>query len=739
MLNIVPMESLNSRMNYYNGENYFKARKKLKRACAKTCVSAFLNPVGIVGNILAGFIGLCLGIIIALWFYYIILSDLEFSTSTNMILSITFGVFLSLGCATSSQLRCITLLTFPSMCGKGGRGMLRAFLIAYLLAGPLANLMRNGKEIIRSFGCTSSMTYRINKLKHDLIYTPFYKTLMNLKGDMNEVQDAMVSLNAVVEPLTHEFRDEDEIGNLKEDNDYMDDLQKNQRRSVSIDNKYSLRKTRKNEDGIVSHEKIEEEYYRKLEYRCESIYTAAEANCRKIFDTSYDRCREAVSSVASWALCWPMKLTVVCNTAAIVGDEKNCDPKSEISSGWGYGYEYLIKAKKEMFKDFQHAEITYKIRKPNITLDLRTADDTAQAIMKEFERKKDFIDLVLLFIKRLMALAFIKIILSANSYHTNYLTDIKFSNFYITKYFKKIDARRHKHGKHTLLPLKKIEKTFFVDPAQCKLTRKELKQTMGNCIKIFIEMLTATTIILIDQLFYETLDLVRRHSKMEYYQSGIHDMIVNVKGTGMVASMIRSVVEDFNFKRKLNETLSNAECLPVPSSLKTSHLKRIYIMYCILFAMVIFQGYAERLMRFFCASFYPKHEKRRVLFLYNDTLKRRISYFKYKLARVKRKVQENKLSQDGNIVLKLRLKYPGLLGWLIYFDIAKRKCLICGDLESRRQIINDRELHKCPVCSYIFCLECWNDADETCIVCHPKSASDDESIDDGKEDDEIAY
>jgi len=35
-----------------------------------------------------------------------------------------------------------------------------------------------------------------------------------------------------------------------------------------------------------------------------------------------------------------------------------------------------------------------------------------------------------------------------------------------------------------------------------------------------LEMVTATTFILLDRLLYETLDLVRRHSHIEYIQEG---------------------------------------------------------------------------------------------------------------------------------------------------------------------------------------------------------------------------
>jgi len=49
-------------------------------------------------------------------------------------------------------------------------------------------------------------------------------------------------------------------------------------------------------------------------------------------------------------------------------------------------------------------------------------------------------------------------------YHDKYLSDIQFDNVYVTQYFRKIDARRHKAGHHTLLPLKKVERATLLDP-----------------------------------------------------------------------------------------------------------------------------------------------------------------------------------------------------------------------------------------------------------------------------------
>lgn len=70
--------------------------------------------------------------------------------------------------------------------------------------------------------------------------------------------------------------------------------------------------------------------------------------------------------------------------------------------------------------------------------------------------------------------------LSAQKYQDGYLASIQFDNVYITKYFRKIDARRKFAEKHTLLPLKKMEKSGFIDPHSLKLFPKEKSHVVSS-------------------------------------------------------------------------------------------------------------------------------------------------------------------------------------------------------------------------------------------------------------------
>lgn len=121
-------------------------------------------------------------------------------------------------------------------------------------------------------------------------------------------------------------------------------------------------------------------------------------------------------------------------------------------------------------------------------------------------------------LSRCLSFIFLRIIVSAQTYHEKYLTEIEYDNVYVTSYFRKIDARRKARGSLTLLPLKKIERLKFVDPYSSRPGQVERVHLTGQTVKLILEMISVTTFILLDRLFFEALDLVRRHSHMEYIQ-----------------------------------------------------------------------------------------------------------------------------------------------------------------------------------------------------------------------------
>lgn len=249
-----------------------------------------------------------------------------------------------------------------------------------------------------------------------------------------------------------------------------------------------------------------------------------------MFESAYNKCYDTVSWVAAWLLCWPMKLDFVCNIVEAIGGANRCDPSKEIDPGFGEGYSYLKNSRDSLSQNFKDVRLQYKLPKMKQLLDVRDARDTAVAVLHTVQEKKSLVSTFLVIVKRILAFVFLRVILQSQSYHDKYLRDIEFDNIYITKYFRKIDARRKVQEKHTLLPLKKIERKKMVDILSLTPLKSEREKILKETAILLLEMVTATILVLLDKLFYEALDLIRRHARIDYVQTGKHDLMIDVKG-----------------------------------------------------------------------------------------------------------------------------------------------------------------------------------------------------------------
>ncbi|CAH1156015.1 unnamed protein product [Phaedon cochleariae] len=673
------------------------------------------------------FTGFFYGITLGIAFNKFILVDLNFTPEAGLLVATVICLMLGFGIAFSSQIRCITCLSFPCFGGKVGRSVLKALVIAFVISGPVENLTNNGREVVRVFACTASLTFNLTKTRFELMFKPFAQAIFGMKTDVNEVKDTLRSIKDVSAPITGEMEDESEMKKLKEENDYLDAQMGDTKRSSLTGDKYE---TVGEKSEAQRYEKL---YLKKVELRCENQFTKAAERCRDMFKNGYNKCYDTVTFMAAWLLCWPMKLDFICNIAESLGGASRCDPSKDISAGFGEGYSYLKQSRSFLSKNFKDVRLQYKMGKLKPLKDIRDARDTAKAVLHSVNAKKALLMKILVILKRVLAFVFLRILLESQKYHDKYLRDIEFDNIYITRYFRKIDARRKVNEKYTLLPLKKIEGKKLVDPWSKKPLKSEREQLKSEVILLMLEVLTVTILVLLDRLFYEALDIIRRHAKIDYLQTGHHDLFLDVKGTGMIASLLRSLVKGFNIKKRIRIQRSNEICLPRPRRLLHYYLLKIYGVYFAILVMLFVQAYTQRLRRLICAYFYRKREKKRVLFLYNETLKRRKGFFRFMRKKVKRLVQEHRLKEDFSGFAILRMNYPKVCDWLKIFACARRDCLICQEPEPRKR----SDFVECPneFCHFVYCAECWKDMGRICLACQTET----EETTSGFEDDDTEF
>lgn len=217
--------------------------KKLKRICLKK--SKFLHNLFFTEKdqhkTVKGILGFFYGVFLGMLFYKFILVDLDFAEGVSFLVGGVICLLLGFGIAFSTQIRCITLLTFPNFGGKVGRGVLKAMVIAFIISGPIENLTNNGREVVRVFACTASLTFNLTKTRFELMFKPFVNAIFGIKADVKEVKDTLRSIKDVSAPITGEIEDEKEMKKLKEENDYLDEQVGDTKGSKLLKKKYETK------------------------------------------------------------------------------------------------------------------------------------------------------------------------------------------------------------------------------------------------------------------------------------------------------------------------------------------------------------------------------------------------------------------------------------------------------------------------------------------------------------------
>lgn len=70
------------------------------------------------------------------------------------------------------------------------------------------------------------------------MFKPFTQALYQMKTDAAEIKDTIRSIKDIAAPLAGEFENEQEMKKLKEENDYLDNVQEENLHSNELDDKY---------------------------------------------------------------------------------------------------------------------------------------------------------------------------------------------------------------------------------------------------------------------------------------------------------------------------------------------------------------------------------------------------------------------------------------------------------------------------------------------------------------------
>lgn len=631
--------------------------------------------------------GSLFGLLLAQLFWSTVLTHLSLPARHARRLHLALLILLTVGYPLSSGVRCCTLLTCLDFAGRAGRSYLRALIIGLLIAGPLTNLADNGRDVVRVFGCSARLTYNLTRTRVQLLTAPFRRSLRNLPANMTQINHAFQSITYAVEPLRDELSERPQGRWFPA--------------STAHPNRTLRTRGPPNSD-------IAAEYRRKIRRRCHDQITRAQRRCEDAFRSAYQRCRRPLPPVVGHILCAPMRVNLVCTVgASVVGGRllQRCEPDASVINDT------------QLSGDFARLSgVLASLRSVRVRVAHNTDDAEWQAVRAATARTGQQVsaDLALRWrllrwymrlVRRVLALFFLRVVYAAISYRRRYMRDIRFDNGHCGQYFRHIDRRRAQRGRRpTLWPPRRIDGA--VRGRAGAGGGRELWSTVARLCGVLLELLFSVCLVLVDALVTAGLDLVRRHATVDFRQSGHHMVAVHVNGTGVVAQLMRHAVATFNMDAHVQVLADNRRCLPRVYRLPPERLAVIYGLYAAVVVLVVAERWVRRWRHRVAAYFYFAREKRRVLWWYNECLKRRRGL----MAALRGEMAE-RLRRTGR--LETVSGPMRVCWWLRWCPGCRRKCAVCREVES----MGAKEREECGICWTYYCEECWRDLDGVCLVC----------------------
>ncbi|XP_014825159.1 PREDICTED: DC-STAMP domain-containing protein 1 isoform X2 [Poecilia mexicana] len=302
-----------------------------------------------------------------------------------------------------------------------------------------------------------------------------------------------------------------------------------------------------------------------------------------------------------------------------------CREQIPVERNFGQLYDRLNVSMDRLSREFR-TEVLVQEEQQQSVLDGVPLDRVfTEAVRESFQRLTKRMDQGVKVLQMVLSFTFVTVFIQAVQYLRSYRTNISFDNVYITSYFRRIDERRRRAGKHFLLPLRKSERKRFIAPMSLKINSDELTQVASGGFQVLAISLLSVLLLAIDFSLFHILDIISRHTFTQFNITSSHHIDISVGGDTMMARLLRTTISGFNSSSETNVQSDNRACMSPPSRLPFEVYASCVgcVLVVALFSCV--QVYTNRLRRVIAAFYNPKREKTRVLFLYNLQLHRRLS------------------------------------------------------------------------------------------------------------------
>ncbi|XP_058395321.1 E3 ubiquitin-protein ligase DCST1 isoform X2 [Diceros bicornis minor] len=607
---------------------------------------------------------------------------------TGGLLAIGLG---AVGWGTSPHIRCASLLLVPKMLGKEGRLFVLGYALATIYEGPVANLRHNLNEVIASLGCTVELQINNTRVAWRISTAP-------LRAVFKDLLSSKDSLKAETQNISNSFEDLDtqvksETGYTPED---------------TLGSEETAQGTETHRAAASRHHLSTQKMYElKTKLRCSSVVNRAILSCRRWFDQKHEQCMQRIwVPLLNHLLCLPMKFKFFCGIAKVM--EVWCRSRIPVEGNFGQTYDSLNQSIHGLSGEFS-ATIDLKQEKQVGVLGLNTSWEHVSTEVRDYVRRQEAqLEWALGLLHVLLSCTFLLVLHASFSYMDSYNGDIRFDNIYISTYFCQIDERRKKLGKRTLLPLRKAEEKTVIFPCKPTIQASEMRNVIRELMETLPVLLLLVVLCGLDWALYSIFDTIRHHSFLQYSFRSSHKLEVQVGGDSMLARLLRKTIGALNTSSETVVESNNMPCLPQPVCLDARSYLRAALPIGLLVCLCLLQAFGYRLRRVIAAFYFPKREKKRILFLYNDLLRKRAAFTQLRRAAILRRARQQRALRH-HLADILHRRCPLLRRWL------RRRCVVCQAPETP-------ESYVCPTpdCAAVYCRSCWDDMRQRCPVCTPR-------------------
>ncbi|NXC74063.1 OCSTP protein, partial [Anhinga anhinga] len=205
-------------------------------------------------------------------------------------------------------------------------------------------------------------------------------------------------------------------------------------------------------------------------------------------------------------------------------------------------------------------------------------------------------------------------------YLKNYLTNLRFDNFYITKKLEHLAV--DKKAAHLLVGSSKS----LIRPTGLKLSRGEVMLCLVQAMLLTVALMLMLVVVAMDHFAFKVADTVVR----KVAQFSVVPVTLNIKynvSAGAKIGILPFLLRLFPynelplqvFEKSYNRSLifSSAHCrISPPTPPNPSVVLVVGLLFCILYATVFLETYAHRLCRKIAGSFFESWEEKRAHYLY---------------------------------------------------------------------------------------------------------------------------